>query len=472
MDAKGWWTSQLGAFFFANIGDTDGLCSKSLVAPAPPEKNENGTIFDHSSERYLDECHNASDNVLRNPEYLAPLRTLANCKGLSDTATVHVEDDDAAAKFRIFFKQDDDNWIYIAANHTFSAQGIKKGLELGIDARDVRRSTWDGRVQVHFTVRSAGNGVRDHVALRVAPVLTHHHGQRTERTITTAGRWNDSQARFVAEFQQNVARAGINEPVFLFTDDDIWTPDSFEPGYTSIPGPNGPIILRIMINSIRSHQDAGHKIFTRLRSAGVGAVQQLGEGGTLDATGNLETVPPHTFNNVSYLAGCVIMGTFKSKKPLMLPFLNAQETQKRIELDTDWLSVGHVDEFLQFLPVDNEHGWVLMADDPIAGLETSRKLLRVMPLLWQFRGRVFPVSQMSCVFPMEPSQMCLSSKTSLKSHITSLSESSIISTFLNVRPGFKTKTFSAFLPFFTITTLEASNVAIMARATRRQQPSW
>lgn len=383
VDAKQQWTRERGALFLANVADTDGRCTKLLVHPPDPYEGANGTTngtasltasgdeYDIKIESYLDACHDATDNVLRNAMYLAPLRTLPIRKGLDEqaTATIHVTDEEAATKCRVFVKDYEGSWQYVAANHTFNAADIKKGLELGIDARDIRRPTWNGSVQVHFTVRSAKTEISDHVALRVAPVLTHHHAQLAERAFTTAAKRNDSQVQYVSDFQENVLAAGIDEPVFLFTYDDIWTQDFFEPGYTSIPGPDGPIVLRVMIRSTQSRRLAGRQVFSSLRSSTVGAVQHLGLGRSIDSTGNLETVPPHTFRNVSYPAGRVIMGSFASEKPLMLAFLEAQETQKPIELDTDWLSVGHVDEFLQFLPTDNARGWVLMVDDPMAGLE-------------------------------------------------------------------------------------------------------
>ena len=52
----------------------------------------------------------------------------------------------------------------------------------------------------------------------------------------------------------------------------------------------------------------------------------------------------------------------------MSSLLQAQGVQDPLSLDTSWLYVGHVDEFLQFLPADNERGWILMADDTEAGM--------------------------------------------------------------------------------------------------------
>ncbi|KPM40542.1 hypothetical protein AK830_g6023 [Neonectria ditissima] len=359
---KAEWTADRGALFLANIGDTDQRCSKKLP------------VDDWDNEFPVDACNDASDDTQRNPKYLAPLRVLPCGKlGASAKGSIRVTDEVAAKNVRIFVKEDEE-WTYVAANRTFTAEELEDGLELGIDARDVRRpGGWDGKAEVHFTVSDGYEKETDSVALRVAPVLTHHHAQLAERFFTTDSVSYKPQLKFISDFEENVAAAGIDEPVFLFEGQDIWTQDFFEPGYTSIPGPDGPIGLRVMIRSAQSYRQAGREIFRRLRSDTVGAVQHPGGGGTIDSTGNLETIPPYTHNGKTYPAGRIIQGQWDGKTPLIFDFLKAQEVQSPIALDTAWLSVGHVDEFLQFLPADNERGWVLLADDPRAGLALLEK---------------------------------------------------------------------------------------------------
>ncbi|CAH0058262.1 unnamed protein product [Clonostachys solani] len=354
VEGKATWTEDRGALFLANIGDTSQRCASS---------------------RDFDTCNDAEGNELRNPKYLAPLRTLP-ITGLSTSAvgTVKVLDEVAAAKTRIFFKSGE-SWSFVPSNYTFTASELEGGLELGIDARDVRRPEWDGRAQVTFTVSDGAESAEDVVALRVAPVLTHHHAQLAQKILTTLPtiNWPD-QSRFVQNLAKNVADAGISEPVFKFTSStDHWTQDFFEPGYSSIPGPDGIISLRIMIRSSQAYRTAGEQVFTALRSDSVGAVQQLAPGGTRDSFGNLETIPPYTHDGKSYPAGRIIMGTSGDETPRILSFIKAQESQDPLLLDTSWLAVGHVDEFLQFLPVDSERGWVLVVDDPLAGLSLLKK---------------------------------------------------------------------------------------------------
>jgi protein-arginine deiminase len=49
----------------------------------------------------------------------------------------------------------------------------------------------------------------------------------------------------------------------------------------------------------------------------------------------------------------------------MLKFLRSQGVQNPLQLDTSWLGVGHVDEFIQFVPAPGSRlGWRAMIADP------------------------------------------------------------------------------------------------------------
>ncbi|KAJ3547912.1 hypothetical protein NM208_g1260 [Fusarium decemcellulare] len=356
-DDKNIWTENRGAIFLANIGDTNQRCSRKITADTADDD--------------LDKCHDASDNTQRNPKYLAHLRTIPNTSLDADAVgSIHVTGQVAADMVRIFAKAGP-QWTYVNSNYTFTARELAEGLQLGIDSRDVRRPTWDGKATIHFTIKSGEETATDSVMLRVAPIMTHHHLQQAERVFVT-NYSTPMQIRFVSDLEVHVADAGI-EDLFYFETDDIWTQDFFEPGYTSMPGPEGPVVLRIMVRSSQNDRPAGRQIFTKLRSDKVGAVQFLSEGGTIDSMGNLETIPPYRHNGKHYPAGRIIMGRAGGQLPNIFPFLQAQEIQDPLELDTGWLLVSHVDEFIQFLPAKSERGWIMMVDDPHAGLEILRK---------------------------------------------------------------------------------------------------
>lgn len=357
------WTNEVGALFLANIGDTKKRCSSQM--------NLTEIFNDRNFPRQeLDKCNDASDNVLRNAKYLAPLRTrpMADLSSAA-TGSVVVVGAEAAKNTRIFHKAGSD-WLYVSSNYTFTAQDLKAGLELGIDGRDVRRpGGWDGKAVVEFRLKDGDKAASDKVALRVAPVLTHHHLQFADEVISPEPQPDGKGTRFNTDLAAALKKSGLQQPLRLLHM-DTFLQDFFEPGYASIPGPDGPVVLRIVIRP-SSHIQGGVNMYKDLRGDSVGAVQhydveQADE--DKEATGNLEAIPPYTHKGQKYPAGRVIMGSRAGNRPKLLKFLEAQETQKPLELDTTWLYIGHVDEFLQFLPANNERGWVVAVDDPLAGL--------------------------------------------------------------------------------------------------------
>lgn len=356
------WTESSGAIFLPNIGDTDRRCSK-LALSGPALSNE-----------ALDDCNDASDDVQRAPQFLAPLKTVP-IAGLSKSAAGSISVADPVARNLVrIFRKDGNKWTITGNNYTFNAEALQSGLDLGIDCRDVRRPDgWDGKVTVRFAVRDDNTTSSDDVALRVAPVLTHHHLQTVEQVLAVQGNKTDDSRllRFTEDLSAAVSDAGIESQVYLFNhSDDIWAQDFMEPGYANMPGPNGTVSIRVMIRCPQDERIAGRQLFEYYRQAGVGAVQHLGGArDEINSGGNIETIPPFTFNGKTWPAGRIILGNHKEQKHHIYPFLQAQETQEPVLLDTDWLAIGHVDEFLQFLPADNERGWVLMADDPRAAIK-------------------------------------------------------------------------------------------------------
>ncbi|KAI9148399.1 putative secreted lipase [Paramyrothecium foliicola] len=359
IDGKNTWTAERGALFLPNVVDTDRRCSLLGLR----------TVNMHT-------CHDATDNVLRQAKYLAPIRTLpAFDVGNNAFGVVNVTSSIAAERVRIFF-QEGDTWSYVEDGHHFTAEQLKAGLTLGIDGRDTRRpDVWDGKAVVHFTITDGTATSTDSVELRVAPFLTHHHAQLAQQAFGSRPGPNSLQV-FNDEFAAHNTIAGISRPPIFLPGREIWPQDSFETGYASIPGPDGPVVIRILLMAYGRRNDHVH-LFNENRNSEVGAINfpqnwnpddiDFGSG-TWDSTGNLETIPPYTHDGKSYPAGRIIMGEGTSR-PSIVPFLQSQEVQDPLILDTSWLRVGHVDEFIQFLPANNERGWVVMADDPLAGLD-------------------------------------------------------------------------------------------------------
>ncbi|PNP85348.1 hypothetical protein FNYG_01177 [Fusarium nygamai] len=130
-------------------------------------------------------------------------------------------------------------------------------------------------------------------------------------------------------------------------------------------GQNGTVSIRIMILCPRTKRDGGLLLFLSFRKAGVGAVQDLGMSSLkTNAGGNIEAIPPYTFKGKTWPAGRLIVGKYGNESHDILSYLEAQESQKPLRLDTSWLAVGHVDEFVQFIPANNTRSRVVVISDP------------------------------------------------------------------------------------------------------------
>ncbi|KND93686.1 Protein-arginine deiminase type-1 [Tolypocladium ophioglossoides CBS 100239] len=367
------WSDKAGAIFLSNIGDTDRRCSKIALAGPPP------------SDEALAACNDASDDIQRSPRYMAPLMTVP-IPSLGDGAWGYVRIfQEIARKNARIFRQEPSGWVLTTNDYRFSANRLREGLHLGIDARDTRRpSGWDGRAEIHFDVQNGLEESHDVVRLRVAPLLAYHHLMPVSEVLATNG--NESmtpcQARFVSDLRDILDRPSINKPLWLFNhSDDVWAQDFVEPGYTSMPGPSGPITLQVMIRSSQGSRIAGRQVFEYLRKTGRGAVYSTG--GTrdeVDSTGNLETIPPYEYNGNHFPAGRVIDGSHNESYPSfphIHDYMRAQELQSPLILDTDWLAVGHVDEMVQFLPAaGTQHGWALYIADPMGGIEILQQAIK------------------------------------------------------------------------------------------------
>ncbi|MEO3972751.1 protein-arginine deiminase domain-containing protein [Streptomyces sp. CAU 1734] len=375
------WSRARGAVMLPNMDDDNKRC---------PVKNHLGKPL---SEALLARCHDASDNVLNGASDAADLARVKTvpAPSVSDTATGTVTLA-GTEKARLFIQRGG-KWKHFTAADRLTAAELRAGVEFGVEATDVVRDSkvWDGKVTVRLTVTQDGATASDDVLLKTAPVLTHHHKQRAQEVLVTKipadpnwpGSLTKAQHKFVADLEREVKAAGITRPVKKFNrSQDPWTQDFFEPGYVSMTGPGGKThAIRLMIRSAQLDREAGRELFEKLRGRDIGVIQPVdalpNEEWTLNSMGNLETIPPYAHNGKSYPAGRIIMGhrpDSKSKPAKsMRTFLASQGMQSPLLLDTAWLAVGHVDEFVQFLPADTPRGWRIAVSDTKAGLAVLNK---------------------------------------------------------------------------------------------------
>ncbi|WP_147128383.1 protein-arginine deiminase family protein [Nocardia ninae] len=361
---KGKWTAEYGAVLLPNIGDVARRCPSSSSQVSDDE---------------LAGCHDAADDVARAPDYLAPMVTMPFGRAAEGATGRVAAVGIGAEKIRIFVKRAD-AWVMLGPGAALTESELRHGATLGIDSRDVvrDRTVWDGSVTVRFTVQRGNRTVTDEVALRVAPVVLHHHNQSVETLLVSESGDDESHARFVGELASAARASGLNAPLVRLNTTDTWGQDFLEFGYVSMPGRGGKSIsMRIAIRSPQPEREGGRAVFD-LRGPGVGAIQLGGVGSDhVDGFGNVETIPPHTHAGREFPAGRVIIGTGNVDNPAatsveLQKFFNAQQIQPPVILDASWLIVGHVDEFVQFLPTASGRGWRPAVTDPRRGLQVLR----------------------------------------------------------------------------------------------------
>ncbi|NXS51061.1 PADI1 deiminase, partial [Balaeniceps rex] len=93
---------------------------------------------------------------------------------------------------------------------------------------------------------------------------------------------------------------------------------------------------------------------------------------SLDSFGNLDVSPPVTVRGKEYPLGRILIGSplpwasGRRMSKVVRDFLYAQKVQAPVEVYSEWLSVGHVDEFLTFVPAYDRKGFRLLLASPNA----------------------------------------------------------------------------------------------------------
>ncbi|XP_067360653.1 protein-arginine deiminase type-2 isoform X2 [Channa argus] len=160
---------------------------------------------------------------------------------------------------------------------------------------------------------------------------------------------------------------------------DRWMQDELEFGYIDSPHHRFPVVLD-------SPRDGDLVDFPYNDLLGpdfgyVTRVAQRKDVSSLDSFGNLEVSPPVTVSGKNYPLGRIIIGVAfptatkgRNMTKVVQDFLWAQKVQEPIALFSDWLYVGHVDEFMTFVPAPDRKGFRLLLASPDAAYKLFRGL--------------------------------------------------------------------------------------------------
>ena len=209
----------------------------------------------------------------------------------------------------------------------------------------------------------------DTAVFRVAPWLMTPN-VLTPETVYVCRLADGSNEKFVSDLKALVAEAGVNlivcEP--SINRGDRWMQDEIEIGYSQSPTKVIPVVLD-------SPRNRGLDIFPEEQLLGPDfgyVTRQEGRPSSLDSFGNLEVSPPVENKGRKFPLGRIIIGSAlpttgagRRVMQVVKDFLYAQQFQAPIELFTDWLAVGHVDEFMTFVPTaSSPKGFKLLLASP------------------------------------------------------------------------------------------------------------
>ncbi|XP_048681255.1 protein-arginine deiminase type-1-like [Caretta caretta] len=213
----------------------------------------------------------------------------------------------------------------------------------------------------------------DTVVFRVAPwIMTPNTLQPLEVFVCSMERDSNPNGDFLEALRALVRKANCKLTVCPEVENrhDRWIQDEMEFGYVEAPHKMFPVVFD-------SPRDRGLKDFAFKRILGpdfgyVTRVPPYGHVSSLDSFGNLDVSPPVTVQGKTYPLGRILIGSSLPRSGgrrmtrAVRDFLYAQKVQRPVELYSDWLSVGHVDEFLSFVPAPDRKGFRLLLASPNA----------------------------------------------------------------------------------------------------------
>uniref|UniRef100_I3LXE4 protein-arginine deiminase n=1 Tax=Ictidomys tridecemlineatus TaxID=43179 RepID=I3LXE4_ICTTR len=214
----------------------------------------------------------------------------------------------------------------------------------------------------------------DTVAFRVAPwIMTPNTQPPLELYVCSVMDAYGSNKKFLDDMAHLASKANCKLVICPRVDNrnDRWIQDEMEFGYVEAPHKSFPVVLDSPRN--RGLRDFPKKILGPDFGYVTREILYAGPSG-LDSFGNLDVSPPVTVGGREYPLGRILVGDCFPKSvgrrmaKVVRDFLWAQQVQAPVQLYSDWLSVGHVDEFLSFVPTSDQKGFRLLLASPSACL--------------------------------------------------------------------------------------------------------
>lgn len=281
------------------------------------------------------------------------------------SATLKVSDKD---KIRIFDGRSAgaNEIIGPTKGDTFTFSNLSPtSFEFGMEATRYAGADFEsGEITLTLKVTTPRGSYEEKAVVRVAPWIMPNHLDAAEKVfVVDAGAHN---LRFRNELDVMVKGAGCS--LVQHASNDVWMQDCMELGFSNLPKKG----IRAVTKAARPRPLESFP--KTLLTADLGfndPVVSAPERSTFDSTGNLECTPPAKSKaGKDYPFGRIYFGGVgRGVAPLVKQFnadvalfLKKQVVQEPIVVDTSWLAVGHVDEFISFVPGGPKGFTMLLAD--------------------------------------------------------------------------------------------------------------
>lgn len=269
--------------------------------------------------------------------------------------------------------------------HTLDLPGGQHKADFYVEGLAFPDSDFPGLVSLNISLLDASDQglpeallFQDSVPFRVAPWIMTPNTQTPKEVYVCSTEENEDFLMAVAELAKKAQCKLTVCPGEEYMQ-DRWMQDEMEIGYIQAPHQMLPVVFD-------SPRNGGLKEFPKyMLGSDFGYVTRgpQKEGATdLDSFGNLEVSPPVTVGGKKYPLGRILIGSSlypstssQDMHQALWDFLGAQLVQAPIKLYSDWLLVGHIDEFLSFVPAPNQ-GFRLLLASPRSCYKLFQELLK------------------------------------------------------------------------------------------------
>lgn len=287
----------------------------------------------------------------------------------------------AINRFTVYCKSSDGGYDWIlGADPTgqnepivYSKKLPTQGATFYVEAHEYPGPNFEGLITLELMlVRGRSVLYSDTVVYRVAPWIMTPNTLPPERVFACRiVNGENTNEKFLEGLSESLNK--INVPLSIIEPQahlgDRWIQDEIEFGYVQ----GASHVLPVVLDSPR---DRGLDDFPEKELLGpdFGHFQVGGSTpNSLDSFGNLEVSPPVTVKGRKYPLGRIVFGGKKfgdysesnrQMMPQLRKFLYSQKVQSPFEIYTDWLTVGHVDEIICFVPAVNDVGFEVLVASP------------------------------------------------------------------------------------------------------------